>query len=449
MINHQPYAWLISLSLLLFSAIVHAASPLQGQWQIMSYQVIGYPALTNAEADIWLDRTIHFTAHSAQLQAQANEVLDTCHALDSTYKTVEAEAFFLIGYEVKPARLGVTAAEVEHITLTCQHDSWLRPGRTLIRLSKTQLLLYWEGIFFFLQQSTEPRLPIMPQSVGRIMPETAFNQATLAQALPQYTVRAETRQQLREETFYGVYQGATKVLDIFPHLTPDAIDQIHIYSPQVLAPGATHPGQSYAELSQSPTPLHCQPVPNTQQVQCYFDQMDMVRYVFQEVPPAATLTAEQLQQAVLHKIIWQAEPALVTEDTHLRPQGAVSAQLVESFATPTTTTVQAMAAVLPLEQRSSAELEALYHQADLRLNQVYQRLRQQLQRLAHHDVVFEAGNLITIQRDWIRFRDHNCNWQSGLVYTPNTQQGATLLPCLIRMTENRSDELAQVLQQIQ
>lgn len=70
-----------------------------------------------------------------------------------------------------------------------------------------------------------------------------------------------------------------------------------------------------------------------------------------------------------------------------------------------------------------------YQAVDNRLNQVYQ---QTLNRFSSH-----REQLIDAQLAWINFRDANCDFENNLV-----AEGRNI--CLIRMTENRTEELINV-----
>ena len=106
----------------------------------------------------------------------------------------DTEGYFLIGYKVKPSRLGISAPEVDVIRIRCNQQSWLgEQERDFIRISAEQWISNWDGIFFFLakqpegigpleKQTSLEKLIVTPQSVGTLNPDSDFNEKTIREA---------------------------------------------------------------------------------------------------------------------------------------------------------------------------------------------------------------------------------------------------------------------------
>lgn len=437
---------LISCTLLLAllpNLSVADSSLLNGRWQIMSYQIVGYPAMSEAEANMWLGRNVEFTDKHATLYHKDTQ--QTCDSVTFDSTQTDAEGYFLVGYEVKPARLGVLTDNVTVVRPSCQSTSWLLPQQEFVLISDNQMLSNWEGVFFFFKRDTDTNLAIMPQSVGMIMPKTAFDQAVISQALPsQYQLQQQQYTETVEKPFYAVFQGEERVLDIFPSADLSQIGRIQIYSTQITAPNQMRTGQTYAEIFGDNTTVQCQAeLVDTGNVICQVPNMESLQYRFQGVAyttaEGETLSPEQLQQTMLAEIIWLPAPELVTEEHRVHPQGVALEE--EALEMPAET-----------ETASTDELTAAYQASDTGLNQAYKQLRDQLnQYLAKHSdetstKALKVANLVAVQRTWLQFRDNNCRWQAELKVDA---QQARSLTCLIRMTDERTVELNAITQQLQ
>lgn len=417
------------------------ASALTGRWQIMSYQIVGYPAMSELDADAWLGRSVEFTDKQATLYS--NDTEQRCDAVSFNSTQSDSEAYFLVGYEVKPARLGVLTDNVTVVQANCQTQSWLLPQQEFVLLSEQQMLSNWEGVFFFFKRETDDNLPVMPQSVGMIMPKTAFDLATITQALPkQYEVQQQRYTETVEKPFYSVFQGEDRILDIFPSADLSKIGRIQVYGTQISAPNQVRTGQTYAEIFGDSSTVQCQAeLADTGNAICQVPNMESLQYRFQGVAyteaESEALSAEQLKETILAEIIWQPAPELVTEEQRMQPQGVA---------------LEEEALAMPVEE-TVASLTENYKASDAHLNTVYKQLRDQLtQYLATHQgessqQAFKLANLIAVQRTWLQFRDHNCDWQAGLGADAHTQTRS--LNCLIRMTDQRSAELSGIMQQLQ
>jgi uncharacterized protein YecT (DUF1311 family) len=79
-----------------------------------------------------------------------------------------------------------------------------------------------------------------------------------------------------------------------------------------------------------------------------------------------------------------------------------------------------------------------YQAADQKLNQVYRQLQAKLSGK-------QKQRMTNAQLAWIKFRDTNCNYEKGQ-FEGGTMAGPIVTSCLARMTEQRTQELEEYLQ---
>lgn len=84
--------------------------------------------------------------------------------------------------------------------------------------------------------------------------------------------------------------------------------------------------------------------------------------------------------------------------------------------------------------------EREYRAADQKLNQVYRQLQSRLSRK-------QQQSMTTAQLAWIKFRDANCDYQRGQ-FAGGSLASSVNTSCLTGMTQQRTQELAQYLQEI-
>ncbi|MBE9561618.1 MAG: hypothetical protein IMF12_01970, partial [Proteobacteria bacterium] len=75
-------------------------APITGSWQIVSYQIIGYPTMNETKRDKWLGNVIQFGQ-----QIRLNDGKKICSKFTYQVTTENSEAQFLIGYNIKPNQL--------------------------------------------------------------------------------------------------------------------------------------------------------------------------------------------------------------------------------------------------------------------------------------------------------------------------------------------------------
>lgn len=79
-----------------------------------------------------------------------------------------------------------------------------------------------------------------------------------------------------------------------------------------------------------------------------------------------------------------------------------------------------------------------YQAADKKLNQVYRQLQSRLSKV-------QKQRMTNAQLAWIKFRDANCDYERGQ-FEGGTMVGPVGTSCLARMTEQRTKELEEYLQ---
>lgn len=503
-----------AIFLLIHLALVPIFAPqaqeltIAGTWKIMSFQIIGYPALQTREAERWINRTIQFSEHNATLYDQQGK-RHHCAPMNYQVSTEDAEAYFLIGYEVKPHRLGIIEDSILLIRVHCPATSWLGESREFVKINAEQMIANWDGVFFFLFKQTDKKaltattpekLIITPQSVGLLNPNSAFNKNTLVAALPQnYQIKKMTQTDHEGEIVdarYEAYQKDKLMMIIHPNEQRTQIARIHIFDPQAQAPGQTHLGMSYAKVfQQEQQPIDCQASINERsgQTLCAFKNMDTIRYVFEPKKVDSDKTElspiETLRRAPLVELIWHAAPALMSEPEEslnktipkADDEAKVAAEITEApkaegvlepTELPTTVNTkinkpvikeaneasQAHAMInMPEEILAPADtipedIEAIYQQQDQRLNKLYGDLIHQLtqtQPSSDNDKVRSHGSPVSLTYFTAAQRQwlsyRNNNCQWYATLAEVSKANQALLACQASMTQKRADEIQKIL----
>ncbi len=298
----QRFSWL--LILFLYSPVTIA--DLQGTWKVTSYQIIGYTALSDAEAQAWIGNTIHFVGQSATLRTARGA--QSCQSTRYQSRTEDAEGYFLVGYHVKPQQLGITQPQVTVTSANCLQDSWMGAYREFVEYSERQMLTDWEGVLLFLTKQSDGigtlsnvNQPIMltPQNLGSITPETVYQYQTLAQAFTGYEIVAKRGYtQVRR-------QGRTK-FEIYPNLHTGKVAKVLIYEDTVIAPGGVKIGMTYPQIfNQEGQIVDCEKSFWRGKSTCYYPSMRAVEYVFNTTRPKSG--------GQLTEIHWTADINLVSQ----------------------------------------------------------------------------------------------------------------------------------------
>jgi len=80
---------------LLYITNVYAQQSINGVWQIMSYQIIAYPAIPDTEIKNWIGRKVEFTSEQQAILRYANNI-ETCSKFNQQVTIQNSEAYFLM-----------------------------------------------------------------------------------------------------------------------------------------------------------------------------------------------------------------------------------------------------------------------------------------------------------------------------------------------------------------
>lgn len=309
------------------SALAKPTLPIEGSWQIVSYQVVGYPAMSQINMKNWVGKLVEFTSH--QSATLGNEMLQTCSKFNYQVTTENAEGYFLIGYKIKPHRLGIVEEEIQLVNIACQTDSWLGKNREFVVVNNELMLSYWEGTIFFFFKSADSTLLITPQSVGFLDPDSNFDKNTITRALSDYSVKyvEEVSKKVSEKVSEEVSSKPAKpahfklnrqegVIEIYPNPDTGKIARIRIFDEKALVPTQAKKGATYTQVFRSREKIvDCQAGTNDRQGQtlCSFQNMSSIQYVFEPKSGNDISPIEALNQAKLVEIVWNADRRLIVE----------------------------------------------------------------------------------------------------------------------------------------
>ncbi|KRB58051.1 hypothetical protein ASD98_07245 [Flavobacterium sp. Root186] len=91
-----------------------------------------------------------------------------------------------------------------------------------------------------------------------------------------------------------------------------------------------------------------------------------------------------------------------------------------------------------VDYTGETELYKIYEKADKELNTVYNQLKKKL-------TANDQANLVTAQKDWIKFRDSNCKFQSYSEDEGGVIANKMYIDCRTQMTIDRTKELKSLL----
>ncbi|MDM8561017.1 DUF1131 family protein [Candidatus Parabeggiatoa sp. HSG14] len=307
--------------------------PIVGAWKIIGYQIVGYPTMNEAKTKSWIGKVIEFTKQKT-VTLYFDKTSQVCPKFTYQVTTENAKGYFLIGYEVKPHRFGITEEEIQLINVICKVKSWLGEHREFIKVSDEQILSYWDGVvFFFVKQSGNiiplnkkgraETLLITPQNVGMLNPASDFEKEILVEALPNYRVEKQTSMQTIKDSkrmmeHFEIYQQNKLILKVYPNPTTRKIASIRIFDNRALAPGNVKLGASYTDVFKNEEQLiDCQAGIEERggQTLCSFKNMSSIQYVFKPKSNRgrAISPIEALNQAKLVEFVWKADTSLITE----------------------------------------------------------------------------------------------------------------------------------------
>jgi len=441
---------LIPVYLLFFAAVAKATTPLpiEGSWKITSYQIVGYPAMSEAETKNWIGKVVEFKEKTATLYEGSSH--QVCPKLDYQVMKKNAEGYFLFGFSVEPQRLGVTEEEIELVRLTCQIDSWFGKYREFVKVSDDQILSYWDGVIFFLakqSRTTNARssslfgpttLLITPQSVGLLNPDSEFNEKNLKRAFPGYIVEKKAVTQMindgkRVISYFELYRQGQTMLEVYPKSATQKKAYIRIFDNTVQAPAQAKMGAIYADVFKNDEQLiDCQAgiKKRSGQTLCSFKNMSTIQYVFEPTSDKDISPIDALNQAQLVEIVWNADPTLITE---------------------TAFTIRSPANIAPM---TALTAKTEYNRQQKRLQELYNRIKMAFEKATPNrdtknlNQPDELINFIKAQRAWTQYRKDHCHWHSALAKDDTTKSNK-IFTCLLRMTRARVDEMEQILKHLE
>ncbi len=293
---------------LLYITNVYAQPSISGVWQISSYQIIAYPAIPDAEVKNWIGRKFEFTSEQQAILRYGNNI-ETCSKFNQYLTSQNSEAYFLIGYGVKPQRLGITTENIAVVSINCQQASWLSKSRDFVILNDQQLLSYWDGVIFFLSKQAESSrlritnraikaLIITPQSVGLLNPNSDCNEQSLRQVLHGYDIKSKFG-------YFELYRFNKLMLVVFPNKLTGKVKRIRILDKNIQVPGNAKLGFKYRDIFKVNQLVSCKLENNLSF--CWLANMSSIQYVFKQQ------ARETLMDAKLVEIIWNADPSLIIE----------------------------------------------------------------------------------------------------------------------------------------
>ncbi len=393
---------------LFFSYNVLAALPITGSWQIVSYQIIGYPGMEEAERDSWLGNIIQFDQKIALNDGKISQICP-----EFTYKvtTENSEAQFLTGYNVKPHKLGITEETIQLIEITCNTDSWLVKPRWFAKISDIHILGYWDGVLFFMVKQVDTNLLLItPQSVGMVNSKSLFSQ--LVKSFPQYTFDTE------ENKFY---QQNRLMLEVYPN--NNRISHINIFDKNAIAPANAKIGMVYTDIfKNSAIFIDCEAGVRelVGKTICSFKDILTVKYVFE--PTSGISPIEALENAKLIEFIWIANTSLMEEEK------------LPDLSIPEITPIVAVHIT-----DSSIQVDNFTHLADIK-----SRINLLLEKISSQNKKFNTAilDLNNAQQTWMQYSSQHCQWSAIFL-------GISEADCMEKMAQERADEIEIILQELE
>ncbi len=144
------------LALLLVQSLVIACSQgekgqlVAGSWVVVGHQAAGISAMGRQEADSWVGKVAQYSGGKASFDK------NVCEPPSYKQHTMQPQEFYS-GFRISPESLGTQDEPIEVIEVYCGNRKWMTPGGTLIKLGKNKLFIFWDGVFFQLQQDDQRR----------------------------------------------------------------------------------------------------------------------------------------------------------------------------------------------------------------------------------------------------------------------------------------------------
>ncbi|MDM8566620.1 hypothetical protein QUF74_13340 [Candidatus Halobeggiatoa sp. HSG11] len=411
---------LLILCLSHYSTLAVQPIPITGSWQIVSYQVIGYPSMDEINRDTWLGKIIQID----QQIKLSDSSKQACPKFNYKITTENSEAQFLTGYKIKPNQLGIIEETIQLIEVTCDTDSWLKKSRWFVKISDIHMLGYWDGvIFFFSKQNDNNLLLITPQSVGMINSKSLFNLEILTKSLPKYTPNKD----------FTFYQKNKLMLKINPDLNKHKISSINIFDDKAIAPAYAKIGMTYQDVFKTPeTIIDCKAGVGelAGKTICSFKNIPTIKYVFK--PKQEDSPIKALENAELIEFIWIADPTLMEE--------IESPDL--SIPEVAATTEVANTATIATATNTSSQVDNFKNQT-ARLKDIKNSINTLLKALP--DKKFETAILDfnSTQQAWTKYSYKHCQWYSTFLGVADN-----MFTCMEKMARERADEIEIFLQKL-
>jgi hypothetical protein len=139
------------LSLLLVFAIAQLAwagqvpDAINGTWVVKEYRFAGTSALSEKEAKAWIGRTLKIGTVCQSLEGERISSPKVEYAIHN------AQTYFEEGFHIEPSEAGYKEPKVhEYQVQQADGRDWIAPGSTLLVISNTEALTFWDGVFFVL-----------------------------------------------------------------------------------------------------------------------------------------------------------------------------------------------------------------------------------------------------------------------------------------------------------
>jgi hypothetical protein len=116
-----------------------------GTWVVIDHKAPGVSAMGRKEADSWVGKVAQYT------KAKASFDDTVCASPVYKQRAMRAEEFYS-GFRISPESLGYEEGPIELIEVYCGTREWVTPGGTLISVGENKLFMFWDGIFFRLQE---------------------------------------------------------------------------------------------------------------------------------------------------------------------------------------------------------------------------------------------------------------------------------------------------------
>jgi hypothetical protein len=131
--------------LLLTSMGCGGSSNERGDWTITAFRMPGYSALTRAEAQQFVGRTIH-------LGSPAVSGEERCALPRFTQRRVPAERFMLEEYHLTAGHIGLFVRDsIDVLEVDCDGSRWSALGGRVLFVADDRGYAPWDGIFFTIE----------------------------------------------------------------------------------------------------------------------------------------------------------------------------------------------------------------------------------------------------------------------------------------------------------